>query len=327
MGEPTLVLARDHLERDARPVPHVLDDIGLVARDAQAGRADRGDGARVEAARLVGHLADGLRGPVERFGADLAGCLEPLTQPGHHGPVDDRPPGTAVRVDLRHVELGRVRAGVDHGVPLGHVVDEHPQSRRDVVVDVGAEAERLDRGQHRRRVRGLDGDGRRPSSLDLEHGDLGQAAGHRVAGAPLADEQGAGPAGRTDPGGGQGRVEVQALGRHVGRRAVETPEGHARGLRVERERRLEDRFPPLEPGRVRLAQDLDVHQPGPDLDVVPAAAEQVELLALLHGRLQGREDRVGGGHVAGERAPLPARDDLAHGPHVPLHRRPVPGRV
>ena len=151
IGEPALFLSRDHFDREPRPGPHLLDDLGLVSRDAQARRPHDGVGADLETAGLVGHLADCLRGPIERLGADLAGGLETLAQPGHHGSVDDGPPGTAVRVELREVELGRVRARVDDGIALRHRIDQHPEPRRDVVVDVGAEAERLDRGHARPR--------------------------------------------------------------------------------------------------------------------------------------------------------------------------------
>ena len=70
---------------------------------------------------------------LERLGADLAGSLEALAEPGHDRPIDDGPPrATPVRVELRDVELDRVRADVDDCVALRHTIDEQPQPRRDV---------------------------------------------------------------------------------------------------------------------------------------------------------------------------------------------------
>ena len=96
-------------------------------------------------------------------------------------------------------------------------------------------------------------------------------------------------------------------------RPSETLEDGPRSPGVEWERDLEDRFPALEASRIGLAQDLDVHQSVPDLDVVPAGREQVQFVALLDGRRRHRiERRIGAQDPMGEGAPFPARDDLTH---------------
>ena len=314
MGEPGLVLSRDHVERQPRPGPKGLDDLDLVARDAQSRRPDHGDAADIETAGLVGHLADRLRGPIERHCSDLAGGLEALAEPGHDGPVDDGPPA-AVEVELREVELGRVRSRVDDGIALRHPIDEHPEPGPDVLVDVGAEPERIDRGHDGRRVRRLDRDRRRPAPVMLENGALGLAPGNGIAGALLADPQQAWTTGTTDPCGRQDRLQAQTFGRHVRKWKAESMEHRPRSLLVERERRLEDRLPALEAVGVCLAEDLDVHQLVPDLDVVAVRRQQVELLALLDRRLRRLEHRICRRDAPGEGAPLPARDD----PPMPAH--------
>jgi hypothetical protein len=110
------------------------------------------------------------------------------------------------------MELGRVRARIDDGIALRHGIDKHPEPRRDVVVHVGAEAERIDRGHHSRRVRGLYGDRRSPSPVDLEHGALGLATGNGVAGALFVYAQQTRPAGGTDPDCCQECLQVPAVG-------------------------------------------------------------------------------------------------------------------
>ena len=113
--------------------PNRLHDLGPVASHPGSGRTDHRDGPNVDAASLVRHLADRVRGALERLGADLAGSFEALAEPGHDRPIDDGPPrATPVRVELRDVELDRVRADVDDCVALRHTIDEQPQPRRDV---------------------------------------------------------------------------------------------------------------------------------------------------------------------------------------------------
>ena len=46
-------------------------------------RTDTTMAQNVDAASFVRHLADRLRGPLERVGADVAGRLETLAEPGH----------------------------------------------------------------------------------------------------------------------------------------------------------------------------------------------------------------------------------------------------
>ena len=125
--QPALVRTRDHLERQAGTCSNRRHDVGPVTRHPGARRTDDGDGLDVEEASLVRHLADHSRGPLERLGADLAGRLETLAEAGHDRPIDDRAPRAApVSVELRDVELDRVRADIDDGVALGHLIDEQP---------------------------------------------------------------------------------------------------------------------------------------------------------------------------------------------------------
>ena len=160
-----------------------------------------------------------------------------------------------------------------------------------------------------------------PAGLDRCPLDL--APSDDVAGTPLVDpDRARTAAGHTGPRRCQDGVEGQPVGRDGRERLTETLEDRPCGLGVERKRDLEDRFPALQASCIGRAQDLDVHQPVPDLDVVPARREQVELLALLDGCRRHRiERRIGARDGAGEGAPLPARDDLGHTPRALL-----PGR-
>ena len=97
VGEPSLLLARDHLDVDARALADGIEELVRVRGLAQARRADHRDLLRAGAPRLVGQLGDRVDGPPDRLLAETPGLVDPLPQPGHLGAVDDRPPLTVSR--------------------------------------------------------------------------------------------------------------------------------------------------------------------------------------------------------------------------------------
>ena len=179
-------------------------------------------GLNVDAASFVRHLADRLRGPLERVGADVAGRLETLAEPGHDRLIDDgSPPATPVRVEPRDVELDRVRAGGYDGVPLGTRSTSNA-ARRDVQIAVVAQAERVDHGHDVRGVGRLDCDRRRWMASGLEYGPFDLVASDAVTGTPLWTRTARGPPVSSGLRCCQDRVEGQPVGRDGRQRLSET---------------------------------------------------------------------------------------------------------
>ena len=311
--------------------PDGPDHLGAVASHPRSCGPDHRDGPDVEASGLVRHRADRPRRALERFWSDLAGLLETLTQPRHDSTVGHRPPRTvSVGVQLGDVELDRVGADVDDGVPLRHPIDQQAQAGRDVEVAVVAHAQPLDRRHDRCSVRRLDRDRRRSMPFRLEDRPLGLAAPKEVSGAFLVDLDDPRAAVRCRGRRRDQGVEGQPFRRDGRELLTETLKHHLRGRGIERERGLEDRLETLETRLVGLAVDLDVHQTVPDLEVVPSGGEQVDLVGLLDaGRHQRVERRTCTRGSAAETAPLPPRDDLGHAPALltrPVENTPSRGR-
>src|SRR6185295_16359353 len=81
----------------------------------------------------------------------------------------------------------------------------------------------------------------------------------------------------------------------------------------DREVGLQDRFPPLEPGGIHLAEELDVDLAIADLDGPAARREQRRLVALVRlARRRRREGLLGSTEPIPEGPPFPARDDRRH---------------
>ncbi len=123
VGQPALLLARNDLDRNPRSSSNCFDDRRTVAGDPQAGRANGNDRPHAAALCLAAHVRDRVRGPLRCFGRDLTGLLEALAQTRHLGAIDDRAPRSGA-VTLADMQLDRVRADVDHRVPLRHVVEQ-----------------------------------------------------------------------------------------------------------------------------------------------------------------------------------------------------------
>ena len=138
VGEPALLLARDHLDGDAGAGADRVDDLVAVLGDPQARRPDRGDRERAVPSRLVDHPRDRGHRPLQRLARDPPVLLEALAEAGQLGAVDDRPP-RPVGVALAEVELDRVGPDVDDRVARGLVVEERREPARIAGVDVAAE--------------------------------------------------------------------------------------------------------------------------------------------------------------------------------------------
>ncbi len=238
--------------------------------------------------------------------------VEVLAETRHLGAVDDGPPPPA-GVALADVELDRVRPDIDHRIARRPISNECRKAPRVAGVDVGVEANAADSGDDGGRVLRLDRDRPRTSSVRHHIGGLGRAAAQGVADAPLVDRDRPHPTARRHQ---LGEELLQRVGRSGARgrgdpKGVEDP-GH-RGRR-QREPLLHHRLPPLQAVGVDLAEQLDVHEVGADLDVGAGRREQVELVALLD-RLRGLRGQGGlrGPEAVPEDSPFPTRDDRGHG--------------
>ena len=179
-GEPGLLLAGDHLDLDAGPLPHGVDQLRAVRGGAHAGGADGGDPLDAVLLRLLDHPGDRVGRPRgSARGSSAAAVVEALAQPGHLGPVDDGAP-RAVGCALADVELHRVRADVDHRVAAHAEARERLQPTGEARVRQVGEAELADRGGHRVCVLRLDRDRARVADVGAEIGQLAHAAADRV---------------------------------------------------------------------------------------------------------------------------------------------------
>ena len=172
-----------------------------------------------------------------------------------------------------------------------------------------AQSQCRDRGHHRGRILGLDGERAGVAAIDLDVGQLAHAVVDRVPDSPLVDGH--------DPDRPTGLDElVEKLGQRV-RVPGQGREGHVKRLEGgrhigggEREAGLEDGLPPFEAVAIDLAKHLDVDELGADLDVVTFLGEEVELVTLLDGpRCQAGQDRLCRAERRPEGPPLPPRDD------------------
>ena len=147
VGEPRLLLAADHLDLDAGALAHGVDEHGAVGRDAAARPCRRPRSPRPRCAGLVGHRRDRVDGPLDRLVRERAGLVEAFAEPGDLGAVDDRRP-LAVGLPLADVELDRVRADVDDREAPRSEPDERLEPAGHAHVPPRAEAELADRRDH-----------------------------------------------------------------------------------------------------------------------------------------------------------------------------------
>ncbi len=284
-----------------------VDERVTVGSLAQSGRADRDDVDRSVTARLLGHHGDGVRGPVHRGLRQLPGLVEPLTQSGDHGAVDqDVELAVASRGEM---ELHRVGADVDDREPRGFPADQRLQATGDTGVAPPGEPQPAYGLVHQGGVRGLHGDGVHGRAVDGELGELDETAVHGRTSAQLVHPREA----QVVPWSDELVLEL-LLG--VGA-ATQGREGSAQcrehrrqGCDVEGEGSLHRRHPQLQPAAVDVPLDLGVHQPVPDLDrPVTVQGQHVRLVALVHLTLAERCQRLTGVIEIAERAPLPPRYD------------------
>jgi hypothetical protein len=193
VGQPALVLPGDDVEGQPGASTNGLDDLVPVASHPDSCRGDERDGPSVEAASLVRHHADRMRGPLERFGADHPGRLEPSpsrvtaarSTTVRHGP---RPSASSSAmcslIEFVPASMTAYRSGARS------TSSRRPAARPGCVV---AQAHRIDRGHDVRRADRLCRDRDRSMSVGLHHGPLGQAASDGVAGPPLVDPHARGP--------------------------------------------------------------------------------------------------------------------------------------
>src|SRR6478672_4156245 len=183
IGEPALVLAGDHVDRDSGRGLDRREHVAGVARHPQPGRADRDDRDRVVALRFVDHPGDGGHGPLDRGWRDRTRLLDPFAQPAHIRSVGDGAEARAVA--LGDVELHRVRPDIDHRVALGTIADEGDEALRIARVQVARQAGLADGLEHRGLVLRFDRDRLRRLAVrdDVRH--LGGAAVDLVADASL----------------------------------------------------------------------------------------------------------------------------------------------
>ena len=311
VGEAALLLAGDHLDPDAGPGCDGLDHGIPVARDPQAGGSHRGDRERPVRLRLGDHAGDRVRGTRHGLVRDLAALLQALAEPGDLGPIDDGPPG-AVSGTLAHVELDGVGAGVDHRIARRRPGEQPGQALAVRRVDVVRQAHPPDRLDDRGGVGGLDGDRPGRDAVGGHVRDLRGAAADRVPDPSLVDIHCAERPARAPEVRDQLVDRVRLAGERRGGQAERVEHGADVGG-GERERRLHDRTPLLQPVGVGLHERLDVHQVEADLDGGTRLVEEVDLVALLDaGGRQPGDSLLGRAERRPEGPPLPARDDRGH---------------
>ena len=251
-------------------------------------------------------------------GADGPGRLDPLAEARQLGAVDERAPAI-VRVRSATWNLMELVPQSMHGVALRGARQDARKARRIGGIEVVGEAEASE-PHPPTAVRVLALDGERPGAPPVRDHvrDLRRAAVRGIPDAPLV--HGHGP----DPPGWPGELAQELVERpgipiELGDGHVERIE-HALHVRaIDRERRLEDRRPLLEPEPVGRQQLLDVHELGTDLDGLAGARQEVDLVALL--RADGGQMTpavLGNARARTERAPLPAA-------RAPCHVRPFRG--
>ena len=256
------------------------------------------------ASRAASSAMSAIASTVRAIGSsfELAAPVEPLAEPRHLGPVDDRPP-LAVLAPLADHELDRVGADVDHGEAAER--EELLQALRDADVRPEVEPELAHRRGHERRILGLDGDRPQNAPVRAQLGELGHRAADGYVPAPLV------------------HVDREQLGSRVDELAEELLERVLGSLErvLDRERRqhrldigsrhrkagLQHGLPLLEPVLVDALELLHVQQPAAHLDRrVARDREQVQVIALLLelGR-QLTEAGLGVPEALAEGAPLP----------------------
>ena len=307
--EPRLLLAVDHLDLDAAALAHSGHElVGVVGRTHPRGA--RGDDF-VHPVRtgLVDHLRDRVGRPPDRFGIEPVRRRQPLAEACHLGPVDEVSP-RSVRRSFAEDELHRVRPHVDHGMSAHAEPEEQGEAAREADVRPRPQPERLHGRAHDSRILVLDGDGARRPRPRPHVRELRHAAVEEVVDTVLGDgncEQFV--VGRDDL--LDQLVEVVRVAVEGGHGHVQRPEERGDIGRIQRELRLRDGPPLLEPLVVDLLEPLDVELPTADLDAsLDPAREDVQLVAVFHfGGLKRRQARLGLAERVAERPPLPAGDD------------------
>ena len=271
--------------------------------------ADSGDFLRPLRPCLLGHADDRGDRPLHRLLLETARVVEPLAKPRDLGAIDQLSP-PAVRRPLGEVELDRVRAHVDDRVPSGSESDERHEAAREAHVRLRVQVQRAQRRSHEGRILGLDRDGARGERVRPHCRELRSASAERVVSASLVHGDG---------------EEVGALAHdlvdelvELVRVALERWRGHAEPgeqrsdvRRGNRELRLRNGPPLLQPVVADLLEALHVQHASSNLDAALAATRQdVQLVALVHaGRLERGQPLFRLAERLAEGPPLPARDD------------------
>ena len=258
VGEPSFLLAADHLDIDPRAVAHSVDERGTVGREPQPSRADGGD--RLDLRARASSTMPAIACAVRRIGSSPSRpvAVEALAEPGDLGAIDDRSPPT-VGCALTDVELDRVRADVDDRVAPRAEPDQRVQLAGDAHVSARHQAQLAHRRDHAIRILGLHGHGLHRIAIGSQLRELRHAASDREARPPLVhpDRQQVGA--RLDDLGNELIERVLAALEHSGRRAERLE--HRSDLDPRhRKRRLHDRSPLLEAVVVDTLQALDVHE-------------------------------------------------------------------
>ena len=280
--EPRLLLARDHLDVDAASSrghrrsarPRSARSAALQSRRSVIARTPlrRASSTMPAIASTVRAIASGASLPA-------SASPSPRRVTSARSAIVVQLPSACFCAD---VELHRVRADVEHGVTTGAEADELTEPAREARVEPRVEPEVAHRGDHERRIRGLDRDRAGCAAIGHDVRELGHAAADRVALPSLVHLDGEQRRVRRDD------LREQLFGRVLAaleRRCVDIEGGQHRSDvgRRDREARLHDREPLLQAVVVDVLETLDVHQLVANLHgaVHAADGEQIELVALL----------------------------------------------
>ena len=310
----------------ARTVATKSAPLGAIRRPAVPTAAIVGD---TFPTGLLGHADDGRRCPLHRFRVEPAGLLEPVAESGRLGAVDDRAP-VAVGAAFADVELHRVRADVDDGVPLRAEPDQglepareahvrprgQPAPLRSVAITSAGSSDSIAKVRVAACAVRTSVSSARQSSIVYRSRRLCTSTARRSGCGLHHVVQ-------------ELRERVRRPGR-PGRRVH--PERQEHGVDVgrgQREPGLHHRHPLLEPVVVHRHEVLDVHQVVADLDRVGAPhGQQVDLVAVCtrSGEPRPRSTRGRRGTRRSCATPSGGRSRVAPSDHPRAHDRASSGR-